>query len=110
MQYQVTCKHCHRLFAITSQPGQTVKASCPYCSTIATIATPYAGQQANETNLHATSYPPQTPSSATQRSFQSQSIRRGSLGLKVVKVYIAVMLILILGASALYWLFSTMSQ
>lgn len=110
MQYQVNCKHCHRLFAITSQPGQTVKASCPYCATIATIATPFDGNHSAQANQNTTGYAQEAPFQPQHRPFRAPSSAHSGLGLKVVKVYILIMLILILGASALYWLFSTMSQ
>lgn len=45
MQYQVTCKQCHQLYVVDTNPGTTIRSRCPYCGTVATIATPILGQQ-----------------------------------------------------------------
>lgn len=38
MQYQVTCKQCHQLYVVDTNPGTTIRSRCPYCGTVATPA------------------------------------------------------------------------
>ena len=40
MQFQIACKHCHRLFAIESEAGRTVRCNCPYCGEGMMVVTP----------------------------------------------------------------------
>ena len=48
MQYQVTCKQCHQLYVVDTNPGTTIRSRCPYCGTVATIAAADFGPAGHE--------------------------------------------------------------
>ncbi len=40
MQYKTTCNNCKQEYIVDGEPGQTIRAKCPYCGALANIVTP----------------------------------------------------------------------
>lgn len=118
MQYQVTCKQCHQLYVVDTNPGTTIRSCCPYCGTVATIATPILGQQDTKSSgpvspqrpktKPAPSYSPLSssshPSSPTPSSPHTSSLTR-----RVVVLFCVVAILLLVLATLLYCVFKGMS-
>lgn len=118
MQYQVTCKQCHQLYVVDTNPGTTIRSRCPYCGTVATIATPILGQQDTKSSGSASPQRPKTkpapsysplsssshPSSPTPSSPHTSSLTR-----RVVVLFCVVAILLLILATFLYCAFKGMS-
>lgn len=118
MQYQVTCKQCHQLYVVDTNPGTTIRSRCPYCGTVATIATPILGQQDTKSSGSVSPQRPKTkpapsysplsssshPSSPTPSSPHTSSLTR-----RVVVLFCVVAILLLILATFLYCAFKGMS-
>lgn len=118
MQYQVTCKQCHQLYVVDTNPVTTIRSRCPYCGTVATIATPILGQQDTKSSGSASPQRPKTkpapsysplsssshPSSPTPSSPHTSSLTR-----RVVLLFCVVAILLLILATFLYCAFKGMS-
>lgn len=118
MQYQVTCKQCHQLYVVDTNPVTTIRSRCPYCGTVATIATPILGQQDTKSSGSASPQRPKTkpapsysplssssrPSSPTPSSTHASSLTR-----RVVVLFCVVAILLLVLATLLYCVFKGMS-
>lgn len=102
MQYQVTCKQCHQLYVVDTNPGTTIRSRCPYCGTVATIATPILGQQDTKSSGSAS---PQRPKTKPAPS----SPHASSLTRRVVLLFCVVAIFLLVLATLLYCAFKGMS-
>lgn len=40
MQYRTTCNNCGREYMVDGNPGETIKAICPFCGAKANVVTP----------------------------------------------------------------------
>ena len=40
MQYKTTCNNCKQEYIVDGEPGQTIRAKCPYCGALANVVTP----------------------------------------------------------------------
>ena len=104
MQYQVTCKQCHQLYVVDTNPGTTIRSCCPYCGTVATIATPILGQQDTKSSGSASPQRPKTKpapsysplsSSSHQSSPTPSSTHASSLTRRVVLLFCVVAILLL---------------
>lgn len=118
MQYQVTCKQCHQLYVVDTNPGTTIRSRCPYCGTVATIATPILGQQDTKSSGPVSSQRPKTKpapsytplsSSSHPSSPMPSSTHASSLTRRVVVLFCVVAILLLILATFLYCAFKGMS-
>lgn len=118
MQYQVTCKQCHQLYVVDTNPGTTIRSRCPYCGTVATIATPILGQQDTKSSGSASPQQPKTKpapsysplsSSSHPSSPMPSSPHTSSLTRRVVVLFCVVAILLLILATFLYCAFKGMS-
>lgn len=118
MQYQVTCKQCHQLYVVDTNPGTTIRSRCPYCGTVATIATPILGQQDTKSSDPVSPQRPKTKpapsysplsSSSHPSSPTPSSARASSLTCRVVVLFCVVAILLLILATFLYCAFKGMS-
>lgn len=73
MQYQVTCKQCHQLYVVDTNPGTTIRSRCPYCGTVATISTPILGQQDTKSSGPVSPQRPKTKPAPSYSPLSSSS-------------------------------------
>ncbi len=99
MQYQVTCQHCHQLYVVDAQPGETVRSRCPYCGEIATVATPLDNPQ----NIGP------APSVSRKESMKTMTTSSATLTRKVVVMFCVAALFIVLVAATLYVVFCKMT-
>lgn len=92
-QFQVICKQCGKTYIVQTEPGMTVKCQCPFCQSMATVATPLADGGDNQL-----------------RQVLKHPQKESKIGRKVVITFIIVFLIVIIVFSVLYAVFSAMSN
>ena len=118
MQYQVTCKQCHQLYVVDTNPGTTIRSRCPYCGTVATIATPILGQQDTKSSGPVSPQRPKTkpaPSYSPFVQFFAPIVAHAffphtsSLTRRVVVLFCVVAILLLVLATLLYCVFKGMS-
>ena len=118
MQYQVTCKQCHQLYVVDTNPGTTIRSRCPYCGAVATIATPILGQQDTKSSGSASPQRPKTKSAPSYTPLSSSSSpsspmpsspHASSLTRRVVVLFSVVAIFLLVLATLLYCVFKGMS-
>lgn len=118
MQYQVTCKQCHQLYVVDTNPGTTIRSRCPYCGTVATIATPLQDQQGAKPLNPVSSQRPKAEPAPSYSSLSSSShpssptpssTRASSLTRRVVVLFCVVAILLLILATFLYCAFKGMS-
>lgn len=118
MQYQVTCKQCHQLYVVDTNPGTTIRSRCPYCGAVATIATPIQDQQgAKPSSATSPQQPKAKPAPSSSPSSipnytplpHSSSTSSSSLTRRVVVLFCIVAIFLLVLATLLYCAFKGMS-
>ena len=98
MQFQIACKYCHRLFAIESEAGRTVRCNCPYCGAAGSTA----GTGCTETV--------QGDSQKQATGGRKRGWLKGGLVRKVTIAFVLFWLGVILVSTLLYVFFSSMSN
>lgn len=118
MQYQVTCKQCHQLYVVDTNPGTTIRSRCPYCGTVATIATPLQDQQGAKPSGPVSSQRPKAKPAPSYSSLSSSSrpsspmssfTHASSLTRRVVVLFCVVAIFLLVLATLLYCVFKGIS-
>lgn len=122
MQFQITCSHCHRRYAIVAQPGQTVRCACPYCKQQATVATPLGPNQPTAWQDNGSTAAPRhvepydvhtpTPQPRVQERPEPQpsAASQSHLRRRTTVAFIIVLILVILAAMTLYILFTMMTN
>ncbi len=90
---QVICKSCRKTYIVQGESGKTLKCQCPFCGTPTTIVAPLGSSGVN-----------------FQKESKTSGFKNLSIGKKVVLIFLLLFLLLIISASVLYIVFSTMSN
>ena len=113
MQFQIACKHCHRLFAIESEAGRTVRCNCPYCGEGMMVVTPGTVPEDGVAGSTAGTGCTETVQGDSQKQATGGRKRgwpKGGLVRKVTITFVLFWLGVILVSTFLYVFFSSMSN
>lgn len=100
MQYRTTCNNCGREYMVNGNPGQTIRAKCPYCGSIANVVTP--ATYVNQSNSYV----------EPVQQFSRPPKRKSSkpLYMKVTIWFLIVVTVLFVLLSVLYLIFTGMTK
>ena len=103
IQFDVRCSHCGKPFAIVAEQGRTLKARCPYCGSVMTIATPLLQQQ------QVTPVMPQ-PEPQRRETVRHEKDDTPHLKKWTTVIFVIVFVLVILTLITLYLIFTTLSK